>query len=56
MIKKYKLDEASCKIVNENYSLSNLRGFIEKFRLYQRDDDAGLVIEDGAVTGIEITA
>lgn len=55
-MKKYGLDEVSFKNVNENYSVRELQGFVEKFRLYQRDDDAGLVIEDGAVTGIEISA
>lgn len=53
---KYELDRPAVKNFNENYSISDLQGFVERFRLYQRDDDAGLVIEDGAVTGIEITA
>lgn len=53
---KYGLDKAAVKNFNENYSISDLQGFVEKFRLYQRDNGAGLVIEDGAVTGIEISA
>lgn len=53
---KYGLDKEAFKKINENYSISGLKGFVEKFRLYQRDDGAGLVIEDGAVTGIEISA
>lgn len=53
---KYVLDKSALKNFNENYSISDLKGFVEKFRLYQKDDDAGLVIEDGAVKGIEITA
>lgn len=53
---KYELDRQAVKNFNENYSISDLQGFVERFRLYQRDDDAGLVIEDGAVTGIEISA
>lgn len=53
---KYGLDRAGSQNFNENYSISELQGFVEMFRLYQKDNDAGLVIEDGAVTGIEITA
>ena len=53
---KYGLDKAAFKVFNEHYSLSDLHGFVEKFRVNQRDDDAGLVIEDGAVTGLEISA
>ena len=53
---KYVLDKSALKNFNENYSISDLKGFVEKFRLYQRDNDAGLIIENGLVTGIEITA
>ena len=53
---KYGLDNSAFKIFNENYSISTLQKFVENFRLYQRDDDAGLVIEDGVITGIELSA
>lgn len=53
---KYVLDKLSIQKVNENYSIIELDGFVEKFRLYQKDDDAGLIIENGFVTGIEISA
>lgn len=53
---KYGLDSSAVKNFNENYSISELKGFVEKFRLYQKDDDAGLIIENGYVTGIEISA
>ena len=53
---KYGLDKSALKNFNENYSISELKGFVEKFRLYQKDDDAGLIIENGYVKGIEITA
>ena len=52
----YRLDKSERQIFNENYSVSTLQGLVEKYRLYQKDDDAGLVIEDGAVTGIEMSA
>lgn len=55
-MKKYRFDDASVKNFNEKYSVSELQGFVEKFRLYQRDNDAGLIIENGFVTGIEISA
>lgn len=53
---KYGLDKSALKNFNENYSISELEGFVERFRLYQRDNDAGLIIENGFVTGIEISA
>lgn len=53
---KYGLEQSEIKIFNENYSVNELQGFIEKFRLYQKDNDAGLLIENGYVTGIEISA
>jgi hypothetical protein len=55
-MKKYGLDDSAFKNLNEKYSVSELQGFVEKFRLYQKDDDAGLIIENGYVTGIEISA
>lgn len=50
---KYGLDKSAFKNFNENYSISELEGFVEKFRLYQRNDEAGIVIEDGKITAIE---
>lgn len=52
---KYGLDKSAFKNINENYSISELEGFVERFRVYQRDNEAGIVIEDGMVTAFEIS-